>query len=208
MKVYKIKKFSDYESEKILRDHGYHIEFNLRLHPEAPYRVFKMKDVKSFFGEKKIGEEVIFSKFFELFNLNSALKFLHVEQVYVLKNYYNKLDHASVQGFLFAELKNGDVVPASFDKNLKILSYIHHEGNEYIRLFIVDPFGKKFNRFEMLLIHDALKIASCGNAKKQADFVEWISMAIAFQSMNGGSKRYEKAYRAYLERLNNIKECN
>ena len=202
MKVYKLKKFSDYESEKILKAHGYQVKFNLMDRPEAPYMVFKTKALTSFLSEEKIGEKVIFSKFFKMFNLNDALKFLHAEPVYILKNYYNKLEHASAQGLLFAELKNGNVVSASFDKNLKILYYIHHEGNEYVNLFVVDSFGKKFNRFEMRLIHDALRIASCGDFKKQADFVEWISMAIAFRSSNGGSLPYEKAYKIYLRRLN------
>ena len=36
---------------------------------------------------------------------------------------------------------------------------------------------------------------------KATDFVEWISAAVAFRSINGGSLPYEKAYKAYLRRL-------
>lgn len=201
MKVYKIKKFSDYKSEKILQAHGYKVNFNLLEHPEAPYMVFKTKDLKSFDGQRKIGEKVIFSKSFKMFNLNDALKFLNADSYGFYKGNYKRFEAAGNN--LYIVLKSGQIYPATFTNEVLFACYNSKDPIDY--LMIVDPFGKKFNRFEMRLIHDALKFASCGDAKKQADFVEWISMAIAFRSMNGGSLPYEKAYKAYLRRINNEK---
>ena len=201
MKVYKIKKFSDYESEQILKAHGYQVKFNLLEHPEAPYMVFKTKDLKSFDGKRKIGEKVVFSKSFKMFNLNDALKFISARSYDFIKKYYKIFESAGKN--LYIVLANGQIYPATFATGVLFACYSSDDPLDY--LIVPDPFGKKFNRFEMRLMHDALKIASCGDAKKQADFVEWISMAIAFRSGNGGSLPYEKAYKAYLRRLNNEK---
>lgn len=144
MKVYKIKKFSDYESEKILKAHGYKVKFNLLEHPEAPYMVFKTKDLKSFDGKRKIGEKVIFSKAFKMFNLNEALKFLNAKPYNFIRPNFKLFEKAGDN--LFIVLKSGQIYPANFKNNVLYACYNSEDPLAYI--LIVDPFGKKFNRLE------------------------------------------------------------